>query len=80
MASIQRRRGPSVIGIYGLLQPLADGLKLVIKEILIPTQSTKGAFMIAPIITLSVSLFGLIFYSNTMSTLLFDCIVWFNLL
>ena len=58
MASIQRRRGPSVIGLYGLLQPLADGLKLLIKELLIPTRSSKGAFMSAPILTLSLSLFG----------------------
>jgi len=39
MASIQRRLGPNVVGPWGLLQPLADGLKLVIKEIVIPNKA-----------------------------------------
>lgn len=56
MGSMQRRKGPNIIGIYGLLQPLADGLKLIIKEIIIPQQSNKIFFMLGPILTLTLSL------------------------
>jgi NADH:ubiquinone oxidoreductase subunit H len=38
MASIQRRKGPNVVGFWGLLQPLADGFKLLIKEIILPSK------------------------------------------
>ena len=55
IASVQRRRGPDVVGFWGLLQPLADGLKLVIKEIIVPTLSNKGLFIFAPILTLILS-------------------------
>jgi len=44
MASIQRRKGPNVVGFIGLLQPLADGLKLLIKEIVIPRKSNIKLF------------------------------------
>jgi NADH:ubiquinone oxidoreductase subunit H len=56
MGSMQRRKGPNIVGIYGILQPLADGLKLVIKEIIIPQQSNKIFFMLGPILTLTLSL------------------------
>jgi len=48
MASIQRRIGPGVVGYWGLLQPLCDGLKLVIKEMIIPIRASKLLFVIAP--------------------------------
>lgn len=53
---VQYRKGPNVIGFYGLLQPLADGLKLLIKEPLFPSTSDKFIFLIAPIITFLFSL------------------------
>lgn len=55
MASIQRRRGPNVVGLLGILQPFADGLKLLIKETIIPSTANKVIFIIAPIIALFLS-------------------------
>ena len=55
---IQRRRGPNVIGVYGLLQPLADGFKLLVKETIIPSSANKFLFILSPIITFLVSLMG----------------------
>jgi NADH-quinone oxidoreductase subunit H len=56
MAAIQRRRGPNVVGFWGLLQPLADGLKLLVKELLVPTKSNPIIFVFAPIVILTLSL------------------------
>jgi NADH-quinone oxidoreductase subunit H len=58
LGTIQRRMGPNVIGAYGLLQPLADGLKLFIKEGLVPSNANKILFLISPVITFIVSLIG----------------------
>lgn len=55
---IQRRRGPNVVGIYGLLQPLSDGFKLLIKEIILPSSSNKTIFLFAPILSFVISLLG----------------------
>lgn len=55
MGSIQRRRGPNIVGFWGLLQPLADGLKLILKEIVLPSKANKFLFIIAPILTLFLS-------------------------
>ena len=58
MGSIQRRRGPNVIGFLGLLQPLADGLKLFVKETIFPSNSDFKMFLFAPIISFVLSLIG----------------------
>lgn len=56
MAAIQRRRGPNVVGILGIGQPLADGAKLIVKEVLIPTRSDSSIFLVAPIAVLILSI------------------------
>jgi len=56
MGIIQRRRGPNVIGFVGLLQPLADGLKLFAKETILPSNSNIIVFLIAPILSFLLSL------------------------
>lgn len=56
MGSIHRRRGPNVTGIWGLLQPIADGVKLVIKSFIVPSQAVKYVFMFAPVAIFAFSL------------------------
>ena len=58
MASIQRRRGPNVIGYLGLLQPLADGLKLFVKETIVPTSANKALYFFATYLSFLLSLMG----------------------
>lgn len=58
LGAIQRRKGPNVLGVYGLLQPLADGFKLLVKETILPSSANKIIFILSPIITFVISLMG----------------------
>nr|YP_011008290.1 NADH dehydrogenase subunit 1 [Ishige okamurae]QDB64153.1 NADH dehydrogenase subunit 1 [Ishige okamurae]WBP70191.1 NADH dehydrogenase subunit 1 [Ishige okamurae] len=56
MGAIQRREGPNVVGFIGLLQPLSDGLKLFVKETIVPINAENILFIIGPILTFTLSL------------------------
>jgi len=58
MGAIQRRRGPNVIGFLGLLQAIADGLKLLVKETILPSNSNIGIFLLAPVLSFILSVVG----------------------
>ena len=56
IAAIQLRKGPNVVGPFGLFQPLADGLKLLLKETVIPTWANRGVFILAPLLTFTLAI------------------------
>ena len=58
MAAIQRRKGPNVVGFWGILQPISDGLKLLTKEFIVPRNAKTGIFVFAPVLTFFLALSG----------------------
>jgi NADH-ubiquinone oxidoreductase chain 1 len=76
LAAHQRRVGPNTVGIYGILQPFSDALKLILKENIVPSQSNKVLFYLAPVSTLlhdailfTIKANCLVFYLAPVSTL-----------
>src|SRR6476620_12370800 len=55
LAGMQRRKGPNVVGIYGIFQPIADGLKLMVKEPVLPSSANLLIFLFAPVTTFLLS-------------------------
>jgi NADH-quinone oxidoreductase subunit H len=58
LAALQRRQGPNIVGFFGLLQPIADGLKLLIKESILPKSANTIIFIVSPIFTFGLAISG----------------------
>jgi NADH-quinone oxidoreductase subunit H len=80
LASIHRREGPNVTGFWGLLQPFADAIKLILKEIIIPTKAYTFIFLLAPCLSLFLSLIVWVIipfnFSNVIADLNLGILFW----
>src|ERR1700704_334110 len=57
-AAVMMRRGPNVVGAFGLLQSFADFIKFVLKELIIPAGANKGVFLLAPLVAFTLAMAG----------------------
>lgn len=72
MAIIQRRVGPNVVGFWGFLQPISDGLKLLLKEVIIPSRANPTFFIFSPILAMTLSFTGWALIPFNFSTVVSD--------
>ena len=72
LGGVQRRKGPNVVGFYGLLQPIVDGIKLLVKETLLPGMSNTAVFILAPVVTFVLAFVGWVVVPFERGVVLFD--------
>lgn len=72
MAAIQRRQGPNVVGFYGLFQAITDGLKLLVKESILPKSSNIIIFIFSPVFTFGLAMAGWLVIVGAENSMLSD--------